>query len=154
MALREQDFFQDELTSYHLECVDSCGECGWRSPLKAGNVGQRMLHTRFKELETPTRYISVISVYVPRYLLVLHKTSWLHSVENRGTFQQKLDQFLCEQSDNPDQSAEHNWSTMKKYIGSAAEAVVGHGRKQQANWLMDTVDTMATVVEHETEHCK
>ena len=43
---------------------------------------------------------------------------------------------------------------MKKYIGSAAEAVVGRGRKQQADWLMDTVDTTATVVEHGTEYCK
>ena len=71
----------------------------------------------------------------------------LRSVEKRCTYQQNLDQQLCEQPHTPGRSAEHNWSSMKRCIGSAAEAVVGRGKKKQLDWFLDAADTLLPLLD-------
>ena len=36
---------------------------------------------------------------------------------------------------------------MKRCIGSAAEAVVGHGRKKQPDWFLDAADTLLPLLD-------
>ena len=71
----------------------------------------------------------------------------LHCKEQREAYQQALEEQLCNQPNRPDKSTEHNWSTLKNCIVTAAEAVVGRGRKKQPDWFVEAADTLQPLLD-------
>ena len=57
----------------------------------------------------------------------------LHCKEQREAYQQALEEQLRDHPITPDKLTEHNWNTWKNCIVTAAEAIVGRGRKKQSD---------------------
>ena len=71
----------------------------------------------------------------------------LHCAEQREAYQEMLDEYLCDHPHSVDHSLEHNWRNLKECIVSAAEAVVGRGRKKQPDWFVEAADTLMPLLD-------
>ena len=71
----------------------------------------------------------------------------LHYKEQREAYQQALEEQLHNQPNRPDKSAEHNWNTLKNCTVTAAETIVGQGRKKQPDWFVEAVDTLQPLLD-------
>ena len=71
----------------------------------------------------------------------------LHRKEQKEAYRHTLEEQLRNQPNRPDKSTEHNWNTLKNCIVTAAEAVVGHGRKKQPDWFVEAADTLQPLLD-------
>ena len=71
----------------------------------------------------------------------------LHCKEQRKAYQQALEEQLRDHPIRPDKSTEHNWNTLKNCILTAAEAIVGRGRKKQPDWFVKAADTLQPLLD-------
>ena len=62
-------------------------------------------------------------------------------------YQQKVEDPLTAEPHNHEESADHNWYTLKKNIMTAAEESLGMERKKQPNWFLEASDTLSPLLE-------
>ena len=70
----------------------------------------------------------------------------LNSEEHREIFQKNLDHRLLQHPHQPDGSLESNWPQLKDCIMESAEECIGHKKKKQPDWFLDSIDTLMPLV--------
>ena len=61
-------------------------------------------------------------------------------------YREYLTQQLQEVPHNPESSAEHNWNTLKNRIIAAAEHTIGHAKKNQPDWFLESADILTPLI--------
>ena len=70
----------------------------------------------------------------------------LNSEEHREIFQQNLNHRLLQHPHQPDGSLESNWQQLKDCIMESAEECIGHKKKKQPDWFLDSINTLMPLV--------
>ena len=71
----------------------------------------------------------------------------LHAEKQRDAYERKLDEVLHDNPHNTNGAAEYNWGTLKECVMSAAEAVLGRGRKRQPDWFLEAENSLRPLLE-------